>query len=40
MPIPVKDKCPKCGEETDIPNIPCISCTFKSYIKNVKYQKN
>ena len=34
MPVPVKYKCPKCGGETDTPNLPCIYCYYKDHIRD------
>ena len=40
MPIPVKYVCPKCKGETELPNTPCIPCTYQKEIVNQNRYKH
>ncbi|CAG9834548.1 unnamed protein product [Diabrotica balteata] len=40
MPVPLKNKCPKCGGETELPNSNCINCDYIEYLRSRPGAKN
>lgn len=39
MPVPARDRCPKCQGETDVPRENCLACTYQKHCKILNVSK-